>query len=153
VYKRSGVARKRVVPPAQLSKGQSLCRALSASPHKDGTWRTTKQHLHRDSSAVAGALYHGRGFCNLSRKWFRRLVTTRERKWAAFRAAILSGIPTITIPSFLQCPVSGPGLFLGARSRRLREMPLAREDLPHNISHLTSSTPPPGPDVIPNFGF
>lgn len=75
---------------------------------------------------------------------------TRERNWAALRASILSGIPTITIRSFLYCPVSGPGLFLCAHSRRLAELPLAREDIPH-ISQLTASTPPTGPDVIPNF--
>lgn len=75
---------------------------------------------------------------------------TRERSWAPLRESILSGIPTIMMPPFLDCPVSGPGLFLGAHSRRPRQMPLAREDISH-ISHLTRSTPPPGPDVIPNF--
>jgi hypothetical protein len=67
----------------------------------------------------------------------------QERKWAALRASTLSGIPTIMIPLFLHCPVSAPGLFLGAHSRRLRQMPLAREDIPL-ISHITRSTTPPG---------
>ncbi len=150
MHKKSGVASKPVVPPAQPGKGQSLRRALSLSPYKYGTCSTTKQHLRRDSSSVARALYDARETCNLPSKRPGRLVTTRERKWAALRASISSGIPTITIPSCLPCPVSGPGLFLGARSRRPTEMPLAREDIPH-ISQLTASTPPTGPDVLPNF--
>lgn len=117
VHKRSGVARKPVVPPAEPCRDQWRRRTLSASPHKDEICPTTKQRLRRNSSPVAGALYHGRGFCSLSRKRSRRLVTTRDRNWAALRGTILSGIPTIPIPSFLHCPVSGPGLFLGAHSR------------------------------------
>jgi hypothetical protein len=134
-----------VVPPAQPSKGQSPRRTLSASPHKDEAWPTTKQHLRRQVNPVANVFHHSWRICSLRRKRSRRLAMRRERKWATLRASILSGIPTITIPSFLHCPVSGPGLFLGAHSRRPRQMPLAREDIPH-ISHLTRSTPPPGPD-------
>jgi hypothetical protein len=74
----------------------------------------------------------------------------RERNCVALRAAILSGFPTITTSSFSHCPISGPIPFVGAHDRRPRQMPLAREDISH-ISHLVSSTPPPGPDVIPNF--
>ena len=70
----------------------------------------------------------------------------------ALRKAILSGFPTITTSSFSQCPISGPSRPATACYRRPRHMPLAREDIPH-ISHLTRSTTPPGPDVIPNFGF
>lgn len=148
--KRSGVARKFVIPPAQPCKGQWLRRTLWASSSKDGTWPTTKPRLRRDRSSVASAPYNARETCSLHSKQSRGLVTTWERKWAALRAPILSGIPTITIPSFPQCPVSGRGLFLGTHGRRPRQMPLAREDIPH-ISHLTSSTPPPGQEVSPNF--
>ena len=74
----------------------------------------------------------------------------RECNCGSLRAAILSGFPTITIPSFSQRPISGPIPFVGVHDGRYRKMPLAREDIPH-ISHLVSSTPPPGPDVIPNF--
>lgn len=58
---------------------------------------------------------------------------TRERSRAELFACILSGIPSITILSFLQCLVFKQGLFLGAPSRRFKEIPLAREDIPDNI--------------------
>jgi hypothetical protein len=74
----------------------------------------------------------------------------REGDCVALRAAILSGFPTVTAPSFSQRPISGPIPFVGPHDRRPRQMPLAREDIPH-IFHLVSSPPPPGPDVIPNF--
>jgi len=74
----------------------------------------------------------------------------REGNRMALRAAILSGFPTITTRSFSQRPISGPIPCGGAHDRRPRQMPLAREDIPR-ISHLMSSTPPPGPDVIRNF--
>jgi len=153
VHKRSGVARKPVVPPAQLSKGQSLWRALSASLHKDGTWRTTKQFLRGDSSLVASALCHLRANCSLGSMSPQRLAIVKHCDRVALQVAVLSGFPTSATSLFSQCPISGPSPFAMARHRRPRHIPLAREDIPDNISHLTSSILPPGPDVIPNFGF
>jgi len=150
VHNRSGVGQKPVVQPAQPRRGQALERTSSAALYKDRTWPTTKQHLRRDRNPGASVLCHGRANCRLSSKWSRRLVMARECNWLALRAAILSGFPTITTPSFSQCPTSGPPPFAGAHDRRPGQMPLAREDLPH-LAHLMSSTPPPGPDGIPNF--
>ena len=136
MHKRSGVARKAVVPPAESCRGQWVQRTLSVSTYKNGTWPTTKQHLHRDSTHVAVALYNPQGPCSLNSKQSRRQITTRERTWAALRASILSGIPTITVPSFSQRPVGG--LFLVTHSRRPGELPLAREDIPDDsfIAHV-----------------
>lgn len=58
---------------------------------------------------------------------------TRNRSRAELLGSVLSGIPSITILSFLRRPIFNQGLFLGARSRHLREIPLAREDIPDNI--------------------
>ena len=132
-----------MIPPAEPCRGQWPRHTLSVFPHENGTWPTTKLHLRRNSSPVASALYDGRGTCSLHSKRFRRLVMVQERKWAPLRASNLSGIPTIMIPLLLHCSVSAPGLFPGTHSRRPRQMPLAREDIPH-ISHITSSTPPVG---------
>jgi hypothetical protein len=74
----------------------------------------------------------------------------RECNCVALRAAILSGFPSITTPSFSQRPISGPIPFGGAHDRRPRQGPLAREDILHT-SHITRSTPPPSPDMILNF--
>ena len=138
MYKRSGVGRKPVAPPVQPRGGQALLRASSATLNKGRTWLTTKQHLRRDGNPVGSALYQGRAICSLSSGWSRRLVMARECNCVALRVAILSGFPTITTPSFSQCPISGPIPFVGAHDRRPRQMPLAREDIPH-ISHLVSS--------------
>jgi len=150
VHKRSGVGRKPVVQPVQPRGGQAPECASSTTLNKGRTWLTTKQHLRRDGNPAGRVLYNARAICSLSSGWSRKLVTARECNCVALRAAILSGFPTITTPTFSQCPISGPIPFVGAHDRRPRQMPLAREDLPH-ISHLVSSTPPPGPDVIPNF--
>jgi hypothetical protein len=55
----------------------------------------------------------------------------RECNCGALRAAILSGFPTITTRPFSQRPISGPIPFVGAHDRRSRQMPLARDDIPH----------------------
>jgi hypothetical protein len=150
VHKRSGVGQKPVVQPARPRRGQALQRASSATFQKDRTCPTTKQHLRRDGNPAASAVYHGHANCRLSLKWFPRLGMARKCNCVALQAAILSGFPTITAPSFSQRPISGPTPFVGAHDRRPRQMPRAREDIPHT-SHLTRSTPPPGPDVISNF--
>jgi hypothetical protein len=150
VHNRSGAFRKAVVPPVQLSGGPSLRCTRPASSHNDGTWLTTNQHLHRHSGPVASALCDRLGTCSQHSKWPRRLVIARAPHWAPLPASILSGIPTINNRPFSQCPVSGLISGEGRRDRRPRQAPLAREDIPHN-SHLSRQTPPPGPDVIPNF--
>jgi hypothetical protein len=150
VHKRSGVGRKPVVQPVQPRGGQAPERASSTTLNKGRTWLTTKQHLRRDGNPAGSALYHARAICSLSSGWSGRLVMARECNCVALRQAILSGFPTITTSSFSHCPVSAPSPFLGSRHRRTRQIPLPRDDIPH-ISRLTSSTPPPGPDVIPNF--
>ena len=147
---RSGVVRKAAVPPAQLSWGPSLSSRWPGSPHKGGTWLTTNQHLHRNSGPVANALHESRGTCSQHSKRSRRLVMAREPNWAPLPASILSGIPTILTQPFSQCPISGLISGEGRRDRRPRQAPLAREDIPHN-SHLSRPTPPPGPEVVPNF--
>ena len=76
----------------------------------------------------------------------------RDCDGGALRQGILSGFPTITTSSFSHRPISGPRPFVVAHHRRTRQIPLPRDDIPH-IARLTSSTPPPGPDVISNFGF
>jgi hypothetical protein len=114
VHKRSGVGRRPVVQAVQPRRAQALQSASSATLHKDRTWPTTKQHLRHGGNPVASALYHGRAICSLSSKWSGRLVMARECNRAALGAAILSGFPTITTPSFSQCPISGPVPFVGA---------------------------------------
>jgi hypothetical protein len=151
VHTRSGVSRKPVVQPVQPRRGHALERVPSATLHKDRASPTKKQHLRPRGNPVTSALDHGRAIWSQSSKWSRRLVMARECNCVTPRAAILSGFPTITTPSFSPCPASGP-ILVGAHDRRPRQVPLAREDIPH-VSHLASSTPPPGPDVIPNFNL
>ncbi len=153
MHKRSGVARKAVVPPAQLCEGPSLRRTWSASLHNDGTWLTTHQHLHGGGSSVASALYDVRFTCGRHSKRSRRLAARRERNWVALGAAILSGIPNILIALFLQCSVSARDILPEVHSRRTREIPLAREDIPDSTLRCASSAPPPGPDVISNISL
>lgn len=150
---RSGVARKAVIPPAQLSGGLSLRCTWPASPHKDVTWDTTNQQLHGSGSSVASALYDVRLTCNQHSKRSRRLATRRERNWVALGAAISSGIPNTMIALFLQCPVSARNILLAVHGRRTREIPLAREDIPDSTFRRANSAPPPGPDVISNISL
>jgi hypothetical protein len=150
VHKRSGVARKPVVQPAQPSRGQGVRCAFSASLHKDGAFPTTEQHLRPQANRMASGLDHSRGTCSLRSKSSRRPPSTSERDWFGLFASILSGFPNVTIRPFSPCPISGPVSRRGRNDRRPRQAPLAREDIPH-ISRLMSSTPPPGPDVISNF--
>jgi hypothetical protein len=153
VRNKSGVARKAVIPPAQLSGGLSLRCTWPASPHKDVTWDTTKQQLHDSGSSVASALYDVRLTCSQHSKRSSRLATRRERNWVALGAAISSGIPNIMIALFLQCPVAAQDILLAVHGRRTREIPLAREDIPDSILLCASSAPPPGPDVISNISL
>jgi hypothetical protein len=150
VRNRSGVTRKAVVPPAQPSGDPSLSSRWPGSLHKDGTWFATNQHLHRNSGPAANALHESQGRCSQHSKRSRRLVMAREANSVPLPASILSGIPTILTPRFSQCPISGLISGEGRRDRRPRQAPLAREDIPHN-SHLSRPTPPPGPEVVPNF--
>lgn len=150
MHKRSGVDRKPAVEPAQPSRGQALQCASSSTLHKDRTWPTTKQHLRRDSSPVARVLSDDRANCSLGSMSPQGLVIVQHCDPVALQVAILSGFPTITTSSFSHGPISGPSPFVVAHHRRTRQIPLPRGDIPHT-SRLTSSTPPPGPDVIPNF--
>lgn len=150
MYTRSGVGRKPVVQPVQPRRGQTLQRGSSATLNKGKSCPTTKQHLRRDGSPVASVLYHGRAYGSRGSMSPRRLVMVRNCGGGALRQAILSGSPTITTSSFSHCPISGRIPFVVARHRRTKQLPLPRDDIPHK-SRLTSSTPPPGPDVIPNF--
>jgi hypothetical protein len=134
VRKRSGVGRKLVVQPGRQGRGQALERVSSATLHKDRTWLTTKQHLRCDGDPVASVLCPGRANWSLSSKWSCRLLVARECNWVALRSALLSGFPTITTPTFSQCPPSGPTPFVGAHDRRPRQAPLAREDIPAHFS-------------------
>jgi hypothetical protein len=152
VHTRSGVTQKPAVQPAQTGRGEALERRSSATLTKGRTWASSKQRLRRGGIPVARALYLSRVKCRLSSKGPCRLVKAQECYGGAFGAAILSGFPTVTALSFSQRPVSCPIPFVGTPDRRPRQMPLAREDIPY-ISQLMSSTTPPGPDVIPNFGF
>ena len=140
MHKRSGVGRKPVVQPVQPRGGQAPERASSTTLNKGRTWLTTKQHLRRDGNPAGSALYHARAICSLSSGWSRKLVMARECNCVALRAAILSGFPTITTPTFSQCPISGPIPFVGAHDRRPRQMPLAREDIPPHFSSREFNT-------------
>lgn len=124
--------------------------ALSASSHKDGAFPPTKQYLRREGNLLASAFLRGRRDCSQRLKRSQRAARTLERDWLGLCAVILSDIPTIITRPFSQCPISGLIASGGRLDRRPRHVPLARENIPH-ISHLTGSTPPPGPDVIPNF--
>jgi hypothetical protein len=153
VRNRSGVDRQAVVPPAQRGESPSLRCTRFASSHNDGTCLTTHQHLHKNSSLVASTLYDGRGPYTQHSKRPPRLAMTRERTWAALRVAILSGIPNVRIALFLQCPASVRDILVAAHSRRAREIPFAREDIPDSTLRCASSAPPPGPDVISNISL
>ena len=150
---RSGVARKAVIPPAQLSGGLSLRCTWPASPHKNVTWDITNQQLRGSGSSVASALYDVRLTCSQHSKRSRRLAPRRERNWVAPGAAISSGIPNIIIALFLQCSVSAQDVLLAIHSRCTREIPLAREDIPDSTFRCANSAPPPGPDVISNISL
>lgn len=152
MHTRRGVSKKPVVQPVQTRRGKALERRSSATLTKGRTWPSPKQRLRRGGIPVATALYHSRANYRLSWKWSQGLLIAQECYGGAFGAAILSGFPTITTLSFSQRPISDPIPFVGPHDRRPKQTPLAREDIPHN-SHFVSATPPPGPDVIPNFGF
>ena len=132
MLKTTGVCRKPVVPPAQPSRGQAVRCALSASLHKDGTFPATKQHSRRQGNCMASDFHHGRGTCSLRSKRSRGPAMTRECNWSGFRAAILSGCPSIPGRHFSQCPISGPISYGGRHDRRRRQTPLARENIPDN---------------------
>jgi hypothetical protein len=151
VRNRSGVARKPAVPSAEPGRSRPLWRALSACPHKDGTWLTTKQHLRRNSSPIARTLYDGRNTCRLHSWRALRLATARDGECRALRTAILSGIPNDRIALFLQCPVCALDILLSLHSRRATKIPLVREDIPDSNFRCATSAPPPGPDVIFQF--
>jgi hypothetical protein len=149
VHKRSGVARKPVVPPAEPSGRQSPRHRLSASAHKDRTWRATKRFLRRESSPVASALCHLRANCPLGSMSPRRLLIVQLCERVGLQVVVLSGSPTSSTSLFSQCPIFGPSPFVGVHDRRPRQVPLAREDIPC-IPCLTRSTTSPGLDVVPN---
>ena len=148
MHKRSGVPRKSVVSPVEPCRGGVLSRESSPSQHKHWAWVTTKVHFHLESRRVTSALHEARQTCSLHSKRSQRLATARDGECAALRAAILSGIPNAKIASFLQCPVSARDILPEVRSRRTREIPLAREDIPDSTFRCANSAPPPGPDVI-----
>ena len=152
MHKKSGADRKPVVQPARPRTGHALQRASSATLNKGKTWPTAKQHSRRNSSPIASVLYDGWANCSRGSVSPRRLVMVRDCDWGPLRQAILSGFPTIPTSSFSHRPISGPNPFVVAHRRRTGQIPLPRDDIPH-ISRLTSSMPPPGPEVIPNFGL
>lgn len=129
MHTRSGVNQKPVVQPAQTRRGEALARRSSATLTKGRTCPSAKQRLGHVGNPVASALYHGRANYRLSWKWSQGLLIAQECHGGALREAILSGLPTITTPSFSVCPVSGPIPFVGAPDRRPRQIPLAREDI------------------------
>ena len=150
MHKRSGVGRKPVVQSIQSRSCHALDRASSATITKSRTWLTTKQHSRRDGNPVASVLYHDRANCSPGSMSPQALVIVQDCHRVALQVAILSGFPTITTSSFSHCPISGRIPVVVAHHRRARQIPRPRDDIPH-ISRLTSSIPPPGPDVIPNF--
>jgi len=152
VHKRSGVPRKPVVSPVEPCRGGVLSRELSPSQRKHWAWVTTKVHFHLECGAVTSALYEARQTCSLRSKRSEGLATARDRECAALRAAVLSGIPNVRIALFLQCYVSARDILPEIHSRRTREIPLAREDIPHSTFRCANSAPP-GPDVISNISL
>jgi hypothetical protein len=148
VHKRSGVPRKPIVSPVEPCRGGVLSRELSPSQRKHWAWVATKGHFRLEFGPVTSTLYEARETCSLHSKRSERLATARDRGCAALRAAILSGIPNIRIALFLQCSGSARDI-LPVHSRRTREIPLAREDIPDSTFRCANSAPPPGPDVIP----
>lgn len=148
--KRIGVSGKRGIQPALERTGSRLRRASCATLHKDETWPTTKEHLRLDVNVVASAFYRGLRTCRLRSERSGRQETAREINSFGSRGDILSGFPTINTRPFFRQSNSRPISCVGGHDRRPAHAPLPREDILH-ISHLVSSTPPPGPDVIPNF--
>lgn len=145
MHRRSGVARKPFVPPAQPGGRQSPSHRLSASAHQDRSWPATRQFLRRDSSPVAGALCNPRASCRLGSMSPQRPVIVQHSDRVAFRVAVLSRFPTSTTSCFSQCPISGPSPFVAARHRRPRQIPLPREDIPtFLISRAFSNSAWPG---------
>jgi hypothetical protein len=153
VHKRSGVPRKPVVSPVEPCRGGVLSRELSPSQRKHWVWVTTKVHFRLECGPVTSVLYEARETCSLHSKRFERLATARDGDCAALRAAILSGIPNVRIALFLQCSVSARDTLLEVHSRRTREIPLAREDIPDSTFRCASSARPPGPDVISDISL
>jgi hypothetical protein len=153
VHKRSGVPRKPVVSPVEPCRGGVLLWEFSPCQRKHWAWVTTKVHFHLECGPVTSALYDVRLTCSQHSKRSRRLATRRERNWVALGAAILSGIPNIMIALFLQCSVSARDIPPEVHSRRTREIPLAREDIPDSTFRGTNSAPPPGPDVLSNISL
>jgi hypothetical protein len=153
VHKRSEVLRKPIVSPVEPCRGGVLSRESSPSQHKHWAWVTTKVHFRLECGFVTSALYDVRLTCSLHSKRSERLATARDGECTALRAAILSGIPNVRIALFLQCPVSAQDILPEVHSRRTREIPLAREDIPDSTFRCANSAPPPGPDVISNISL
>ena len=153
MHKRSGVPRESVVSPVEPCRGGVLSRESSPSRHKHWAWVTTKVHFRLECGPVTSALYDVRLTCSLHSKRSERLATARDGECAALRAAILSGIPNAKIALFLQCSVSARDILPEVHSRRTREIPLAREEIPDSTFRCANSAPPPGPDVIPNISL
>jgi hypothetical protein len=151
VHNRSGVPRKTVVSPVEPCRGGVLSRELSPSQRKHWVWVTTKVHFRLQCGPLTSALYEARETCSLHSKRSERLATARDGECAALRAAFLSGIPNVRIALFLQRSVSAPDILPEVDSRRTREIPLAREDIPDSTFRCANSARPPGPDVISNF--
>jgi hypothetical protein len=152
VHKRSGVSRKPVVSPVEPCGGGVLSRELSPSQRKHWVWLTTEGHFRLECGPFTSALYEARETCSLHSKRFERLATARDGECAALRAAILSGIPNIRIALF-QCSVAARNILPEVHSRRTREIPLAREDIPDSTPRCANSAPPPGPDVVSNISL
>ena len=153
MHQRSGVSRKPVVSPVEPCRGGVLSRELSPSQRKQWAWVTTKVHFRLECGLVTSALYESRGTCSLHSKRSERLATARDGECAALRAAILSGIPNVRIALFLQCSVSARDILVAVHSRRAREIPLAREDIPDSTFRCANSALPPGPDGISNISL
>jgi hypothetical protein len=153
VHKRSGVPRKSAVSPVEPCRGGVLSRESSPSQHKHWAWVTTKVHFRLECGPVTSALYDVRLTCSQHSKRSRRLATRREHNWVVLGSAILSGIPNIMIALFLQCSASARDILPEVHSRRTREIPLAREDIPDSTFRCANSAPPPGPDVISNISL
>jgi len=120
VHRRSGIARKPVVPPAGPSGRQSMSHRLSASAHKDRTWPAAKQFLRRQSSPLASALSPLRANCRLGSTSPQRLVIVPHCDCVALQVPVLSAFPTSATSFFSQCPISGPSspICSGLRRRR-----------------------------------
>jgi hypothetical protein len=151
VHNRSGVSSKPVVSPVEPCRGGVLSRELSPPQRKHWAWMTKKVHFRLEWGPVTSALYEARETCRLPSKRSETLATARDGECAALRAAILSGIPNVRIALSVQCSVSDRGILREFHSRRTREIPLAREDIPESTLRCANSAPPPGPDVISNF--